>query len=161
MIVLRKQRIIDDFGELKDVKLNRIDYGVSFADYLGECEVEGHVLNRFGYGFNSRYNFKNEYLERCEICHMERDVVEYTSMPIIKSNGIRGYSDIIMEYGEWRKSTCAECEENCIINRPLEPQCPNCKSKNDSGIYHSNGNDELLFNCHECGKEDQVIYKTQ
>jgi len=164
MIILRKKYIHDKNYSLIDVKLEEKDYGASFADMLGECEIEGHVTSRFGNSpsFNEYNNF-TEYIERCEICNLERMVKEYEyDSKILSDSLISGTRKIPTEYGKWKPNTCYECEENFIISRPLENmKCPKCgkihDTGKDSGILHTNGDTTLLFDCGYCNARDQVI----
>ncbi len=169
MIILRKEYVYSkpkrpelESSKVINIKLIKKDTGTSFADILGECEIEGHVTTtkytKHTFGYKPLEPF-TDWVERCEVCEMERDVRKYDqySSKILSYNLIDERYTKKIEYGKWRPSPCYECEENCIINRPLEPKCPNCGSKKDIGAYHSNGDAVLLFDCVECKTRDQVI----
>lgn len=170
MIILRKEFIWDkparpelNVSKVVEVKLIKKDTGVSFADLAGECEIEGHVTSKYTkHKFNEYVKSYTDWVERCEVCEMERDIREYNSYTskTLSDNLISNYHKKPTEYGKWRPSPCYECEENCIISRPLNDDfnCPSCgKWKTASGIFHSNGDSVLLFNCGVCLKIDQVI----
>ena len=165
MIILRKKYIYDKNHTQIDVQLDKTDTGVNFADILGECEIVGHIITRFSSAFgNEEYKNYKEYVERCEVCEMERDVREYDhydSKSLTKNLLSNNFKPKI-KYGKWRPSPCYECEENCIINRPIENfNCPECGEKYEvsgqDGILHSNGDTTLLFDCEKCHTRDMVI----
>jgi len=68
------------------------------------------------------------------------------------------------EYGDWYPHECYECEENCIISRPMEDfKCPTCHRTHGVDIYdidglvHTGKDDKLLFDCDMCNTKDQII----
>jgi len=164
MITRRKRyvygdcNIKGDCGILKDVVLDKKDYGVSFCDLATECDIEGHMPDIFGEG-------GGDYVQRCKICGLKRDVI------LTQKDGNYAGRDLIQRwhqaeyhYGEWYDSECYECEENCIISRPMDYfKCPNCgeshKSTEDyfNGFFHTNGDTTLLFDCMICEAQDQII----
>jgi len=160
MITLRKRYVYDDEQIVKDVVLDKKDYGHSFADLFSECDIEGHVPSLYSGKIG-----KNEYIERCDRCKMERDCKSVKGGSRINDVGIKEYFPDRAIYGEWYNSICYECEENCIISRPVEkPQCPNCKKSDEgedggefNGLFHSSGDSVLLYTCLACGKKDQVF----
>lgn len=170
MIILRKEYIYNkpkrpelESPRVIDVVLVKKDTGVSFADILGECEIEGHVLTT-----EEKYTFNNkwvpeytDWVERCSVCEMERDYREYRFKNICVKNGNKITYHPLIKYGEWRPSPCYECEENCIISQPLEnfncQKCGNSNEISDSSLVHTGRDDILLFNCGICGTQDQPI----
>lgn len=166
MITRRKRyvygdcNIKGDCGILKDVVLDKKDYGVSFCDLATECDIEGHEPDIFSDG-------GRDFVQRCKICGLERDV------KLIQKEGVYAGRDLIqrwhptkLHYGEWYDSDyeCYECEENCIISRPMDYfKCPNCHRTHSwelnyfDGFLHTNGDDKLLYDCLRCNTKDQVI----
>lgn len=163
MITRRKRYIYEtgiNGGNLKDIVLDKNDYGVSFCDLLHECDIEGHMPDIFGDG-------GKDYVQRCKICGLERDVT------LTQRDGVYAGIDLIQRwhqaeyhYGEWHDSdyVCYECEENCIISRPMDYfKCPNCGESHEStedyfnGFFHTNGDTTLLFDCMICEAQDQII----
>jgi len=161
-MITRRKRYIYDRDErtmsLKDIVLDKKDYGVSFVDYLEECDIEGHepdILSAVG----------KDFTQRCRICGLERDV------KVIRNAGSYLGRDMLhhwqlqeQEYGEWHEAECPECEENCIVSRPMDNfKCPNCHKERSwditglGGLIHTGKDDKLLFDCGMCDAQDQII----
>ena len=163
MITLRKKHIYgtgEKLGKVIDIVLDKKDYGVSFADIIGECNIEGHDVKVHEHGIND-----NEYREKCKVCGMARDVKvwskggRYTGSDMLP----RWYDDN-KEYGDWYPHECYECEENCIVSRPMDNfKCPTCGKERSwditglGGLIHTGKDDKLLFDCDMCDAEDQII----
>ena len=156
MIILCKKYIYDKFHNVIDVQLEKNDYGHTFCDLLNECDIEGHEPKRC----RELEGFKTDVqMQRCEVCRMVRTAK--ISLISRSLNGILmgGYAPEI-EYGDWYDQECYECEENCIISKPMKTfKCPNCHRTHDKekGLIHSSSNETLLFDCIFCKKRDQVI----
>ncbi len=161
-MITRRKRYIYDRDEramtLKNIVLDKKDYGVSFVDYLEECDVEGHepdILSAVG----------KDFTQRCRICGLERDVkVIRNAGNYLGRDMLHHWQSQEQEYGDWYKVECPECEENCIVSRPLDNfNCPNCGKFRSydigsfEGLIHTNGDDKLLFDCNLCNTKDQVI----
>ena len=158
---------------LTGVELDRKDYGTSFADFLTECDIEGHVIKEkspeWKYSVMEKYNVmaktNTKYMEKCGICNMERSITEYDVKGVVGEDGISRYVQKPTEYGEWNEGKkCWECDESCMINKPINnPICPTCATPNiadnDSinGIYHVGKNETILYDCHVCNNQDQII----
>ncbi len=156
MIILRKKYIYDKWGNIKDVQLEKKDYGYSFCDLLTECEIEGHEPERCKELESLKTDIQ---MQRCKVCRMVRSAK--ISLIGRTLNGILsgGYAPEI-KYGDWYDQECYECEENCIISRPMKTfKCPNCHRTHDKekGLIHSSSNETLLFDCAFCKKQDQII----
>lgn len=166
MITLRKKYIYDDDKghpelppKLINIELDRKDYGVSFGDLIGECNIEGHDIKAHGRGF------KDEYIQKCAACGMARDIkVLCDGGTYLGANFVPHWFDQSIECGDWYEHECYECEENCIVNRPMNSfKCPNCHRAHGVDIYdidglvHSGANETLLFDCGFCHEKDQII----
>ena len=160
MITLRKRYVYDKFQNVEDIQLDKKDYGISFCDLATECDIEGHEPERYRVleGIKT-----DEQMQKCKVCRMVRSVkISLTSTQL---NGLLfgGYAQEI-EYGEWYNPECYECEESCIINKPMKPfKCPNCHQTHGEnvdgidGLIHSGSNETLLFDCGFCNERDQII----
>jgi len=156
MITLRKKYIYDKYSNVKDIQLDKRDYGISFCDLMTVCDIEGHEPERR----KELEGLKTDtQMQRCKICRMVRGVT--ISLINTISNGIitGGYTQEV-EYSEWYDPECYECEESCIVNRPMKRfKCPNCNRTHnkDKGLVHSSYNETLLFDCVFCNEKDQII----
>lgn len=164
MIILKKVKIYNNQYECKlvDVKLEKIDYGVSFADLLSECDIEGHQ----GYMYkksiwDSSTKEGIEYVEVCNICGMKRDVIEYPPLQFAGRDGITKTYYPKSKYGVWRMAE-RKFEESDGISKEIDgnPKCPKCKKKKfakhkDNGIFHTDGKN-ILYDCFICNEIDQV-----
>jgi len=163
MITLRKKHVYgtgEKLGKVIDVVLDKKDYGVSFADIIGECNIEGHDVSVYDHGIKS-----NEYREKCKVCGKVRDVtVNNKGGRHLGQDLLPHWYDDNKEYGDWYPHECYECEENCIMSRPLHNfKCPNCHRAHGVDIYdidglvHSGADETLLFDCGFCHEKDQII----
>lgn len=166
MITLRKRLIYtkDTFEQprtLIGVELDKKDYGVSFADYLTECDIEGHDIKNVYESMRS-----GNYTQKCNVCSMERSVQTYPPENRLGADMLYHYIHTPTKYGEWiePKEICWYCDEGCMINKPLgEARCPTCSTSNITdddtinGIYHIGKNETVLYDCHVCNTQDQII----
>mgnify|MGYP001609614506 CR=1 FL=1 len=152
---------MEESSRLINVELDRKDYGVSFADFLTECDVDGHVIND-----TYESMIEGKYTQKCEVCKMERSVETFMSTKILGTDMISKWYHKPTIYGEWKepKDICWHCDEGCMINKPINnPICPTCATPNISdddsinGNYHVGKNEIILYDCGVCNNLDQII----
>lgn len=153
------------------------DWGISFADILGECGIEGHSskpkdkywdvpsdltpkekLFVMGKNIDPSGRFYN-ICERCDVCGLERDGRSRT-LRVVQQE----YKTSVF-WSDWYKPECAECEENCAMSQPMgDYKCVNCgvlydSSKGDvgNGTWHTGVDYSILYDCHECNTKEQLV----
>ncbi len=132
------------------IEIREHDTGVSFGDLIPVCDIMGHETE-----LRKKFN-DNEYLEKCMVCMMERDV-------IIHPHLFGARRPVIINAGEWHDGEpCYECESECIVSMPLcDVRCPNCgdldKNKHKINALIHTDDKHLLYDCSKCGKKDQII----
>ena len=153
-------------GKLLKSEVVEHDYGVSFADLLTICDIDGHETKRIygvegSYGYPvSGYKKPNKYIEQCVVCNKRRDVEEAYGFYVPNQHGTWDWYTPPTKYSEWYNGPiCYECDENvygCQINPKQE--CSNCGKLRDSSIeyIYTDGNN-LVYDCQKCGERRQPV----
>lgn len=122
------------------------DTGVTFADlFFSPCDIDQHIPRRIEDA--QKYD-----LYECRRCKYYLYKSKYY---IYNSNDARYPLDAPVEYNIWHPHTCYECEEQCIISKPLD-KIISCNVCGGSGLLQGGKDNVLEFFCEVCNNE-QII----
>lgn len=125
------------------------DTGVSFVDaFSTPCEIDRHIPRKI----EDAQKYDLFECSRCKF-HMYNEKF-YLYNQYDKRYGLSHPSDY--KSGIWYKHECYECEDHCIISRPLN-KITSCDECGGHGILSDAKDNNLEFTCEACGHEQIVV----